>query len=94
MDHNGRSPIGLLRWCLQYARESSATPSPALAAVRLRFADVDAEIYARVSRINTFRNDFIAHQNKELSDATAAREALREWSVGVARLWKLHRLGS
>src|SRR5207249_3586048 len=27
VDHNGMSPIGLLRWCLQHARESQLTTS-------------------------------------------------------------------
>ena len=91
VDHNGMSPIGLLRWCLQFARESTASPSPALESVRRHFAAMDAEIYVLVNRINTFRNDFIAHQNKELTDAALARSALTEWIAGVCRLWKLHR---
>ena len=92
VDHNGMSPIGLLRWCLQFARESGSAPSAALESVRRHFAGADAEIYARVNRLNTFRNDYIAHQNKELSDAVQAREALREWSDGLARLWRIHRV--
>ncbi len=94
VDHNGMSPIGLLRWCLQFAREAGSAPSAALESVRRQFASVDAAIYALVNRINTFRNDCIAHQNKELNDAAVAREALREWSAGVARLWRLHRSGA
>jgi type III restriction enzyme len=93
VDHNGMSPIGLLRWCLQYARESSAPPSAALDAVRRRFANLEDEARGLVSRINTFRNDYIAHQNKELTDAGQARESLREWSSGVAQLWQIHRSG-
>ena len=91
VDHNGMSPIGLLRWCLQFARESGSAPSAALESVRRHFAGVDAEIYALVNRINTFRNDYIAHQYKELTDAGLARDSLREWSRGVARLWEIHR---
>ena len=89
VDHNGMSPIGLLRWCLQFARESAVAPSPALAAVRQQFAAVDAEIYALVNRINTFRNDYIAHQNKELADAALTRSELAEWTGGLRKIWML-----
>lgn len=93
VDHNGMSPIGLLRWCLQHARESSAIPSQALGATRQRFSDIDDTIYTLVNRINTFRNDYVAHQNKELADATLARDALKEWSNGIVALWKSHQAG-
>ena len=54
---------------------------------------MDAEIYTLVNRINTFRNDSIAHQNKELADPRLARDARREWSAGVARLRESSREG-
>jgi type III restriction enzyme len=90
VDHNGMSPIGLLRWCLQYARESTLAPSPALAATRRNFSNVDAAIHTLINRINTFRNDYVAHQNKELTDSAIAREALVEWAAGNVALWRLH----
>ena len=89
VDHNGMSPIGLLRWCLQFARESGSAPSAALESVRRHFASVDAEIYALVNRINAFRNDYIAHQGKELSDCPLARASLTEWARGLRRIWAL-----
>jgi hypothetical protein len=58
--------------------------------VKLRFAGVPSEIYKMVSAINTFRNDFVAHQTKELTDSALARKALQEWAGGLRQIWKLH----
>lgn len=40
--------------------------------------------------VNTFRNDYVAHQNKELADAELARTALKEWANGLVVIWKMH----
>ena len=90
VDHNGMSPIGLLRWCLQYAGESTGATEAVFGVVKQRFAGVPSETYKLVSDINTFRNDFVAHQNKELADSALARKALAEWAIGLRRIWKLH----
>jgi hypothetical protein len=49
-----------------------------------------SEIYKLVSNINTFRNDYVAHQNKDLTDSALARKALQEWASGLLRIWSLH----
>ena len=90
VDHNGMSPIGLLRWCLQYAGESKGPTEAVFGVVKQRFAGVPSEIYKLVSTINTFRNDYVAHQEKELTDSALARKALEEWASGLRRIWKLH----
>ena len=90
VDHNGMSPIGLLRWCLQFAGESSGPKDAVFGVVKQRFAAVPSEIYKLVSSINTFRNDYVAHQDKELTDSAVARKALEEWASGLRRIWKLH----
>ena len=89
VDHNGMSPIGLLRWCLQYGRDTSASPGGAFDAVRQHCAGMTEEIYKLVNVINTFRNDYVAHQNKELVDAAKAKVALAEWVSGLCRIWRL-----
>jgi type III restriction enzyme len=90
VDHNGMSPIGLLRWCLQYAGESGGPTVAVFGVVKQRFAAVPSEIYKLVSTINTFRNDYVAHQNKELTDAVIAAEALGEWVSGLCRIWRFY----
>lgn len=90
VDHNGLSPIGLLRWCLQYARELEATPGGTFEAVRRNFNGTPEDTYKLVNRLNTFRNDYVAHQNKELADAELARTALKEWASGLMVIWRMH----
>lgn len=90
IDHNGMSPIGLLRWCLQHTRESTASVGGVFDAVQSSFSGISDDDYKLVSRINTFRNDYVAHQDKELTDAAAAREALGEWITGLRRIWRLY----
>lgn len=89
VDHNGMSPIGLLRWCLQYSRKPDAAAVAVFRAVNQRFASVQEETYKLVSRVNTFRNEYIAHQEKELTDSATARKALKEWAGGLPRVWEL-----
>ncbi len=90
VDHNGMSPIGLLRWCLQHAGETGGPTAAVFGVVKQKFATVPTEIYKLVSTINTFRNDYVAHQDKELTDSALARKALAEWASGLRRIWKLH----
>ena len=90
VDHNGMSPIGLLRWCLQYSRKSEVSAGAVFDAVNRNFSGVTEEIYKLVSTINTFRNDYVAHQEKELTDRVMARNALKEWVGGLWRIWNLH----
>jgi type III restriction enzyme len=90
VDHNGMSPIGLLRWCLQHARKSDTSSGGVFDAVSQRFGNIPEDVYKLVNHINTFRNDYIAHQDKELADATLARNALQEWASGLRLIWKLH----
>lgn len=90
VDHNGMSPIGLLRWCLHFAKESGGPTVAVFGVVRQRFKNVPPEIYKLVCSINTFRNDYVAHQNKELTVSALARKALGEWVSGLRQIWKMH----
>jgi len=90
VDHNGMSPIGLLRWCLQYSRKSNVTTGAIFDVVNQQFSGLSEDIYRLVSSINTFRNDYVAHQEKKLTDPALARAALGEWAPGLRRIWELH----
>jgi adenine-specific DNA-methyltransferase len=35
-----------------------------------------------------FRNEYIAHQEKELVDREEARQAMTEWILGLRRIWR------
>ncbi len=89
VDHNGMSPIGLLRWCLQHAREGQRGIGGVFDAVAERMSFGSDGDYKLVCRINAFRNDYIAHQAKTLTDGALAKEALVEWVGGLALIWKL-----
>ncbi len=90
VDHNGMSPIGLLRWCLQYSRKSDVSPGAVFDAVKRHFSGISEDTYKFVSSINTFRNDYVAHQEKELTDSSVARKNLEDWTIGLRRIWSLH----
>ena len=94
VDHGGMSPIGLLRECLEFAKQAQASSAQIFDCVRASFATDTGATFELVSRINSFRNTYVAHQKKELTDVALARAALREWADGLSRLWALHRLGS
>jgi type III restriction enzyme len=91
VDQNGLMPIGLLRWCLDYTRTSRRVVGGVFQAVKARFADATkTDLYDVVDRIYNFRNEYIAHQERELSDPTLTRQALTEWVSGLYRVWRLH----
>lgn len=89
VDHGGMSPIGLLRECLEFAKQAQQSIGPVFDCVRTSFQTDTGETFALVSRINSFRNTYVAHQRKELTDAAMARAALAEWADGLRRIWKL-----
>ncbi len=89
VDHGGMSPIGLLRECLEFARQAQQSVGPVFDCVRTSFQSDTGETFDLVSRINSFRNTYVAHQKKELTDVTSARAALAEWAGGLRRIWKL-----
>ncbi|MDD2765388.1 MAG: DEAD/DEAH box helicase family protein [Opitutaceae bacterium] len=91
LDHAGISPIGLLRWCLQQPREKKPLLGGVFIAVFERFDFASDENYKLVCRISDFRNNCIAHQNKELTDAAIAKQSLSEWIRGLITIWQLHR---
>jgi type III restriction enzyme len=91
VDHGGMSPIGLLRECLEFAKQVKESIGPVFDCVRNSFKSDTGETFDLVSRINSFRNTCVAHVKKEpLTDVALARAALVEWSGGLRHLWKLH----
>lgn len=89
VDHGGMSPIGLLRECLEFAKGSQPSVAPVFESVRAAFQADIGETFELVSRINTFRNTYVAHQKKELTDVVMARPALSEWASGLIVIWKM-----
>ena len=91
VDNNGLMPIGLLRWCLDYARHSQRAIGEIFQSVKTRFAHTaETDIYDIVEQVYTFRNEYIAHQDRELSESDLARKALDRWINCLYRIWKIH----
>jgi type III restriction enzyme len=91
VDRNGLMPIGLLHWCLDYTWHSRRIVGGVFQAVKTRFVDAaKTDLYEVIDRIYSFRNEYIAHQERELSDPALARQALCEWVKGLHRIWRLH----
>ena len=88
VDQNGLMPIGLLRWCLDYVRTTRRKIEGVFEVVRIRFAGVSqTDLYSVIDAIYSFRNEYVAHQDRELSDSELARKALQEWVRGLHRIW-------
>jgi type III restriction enzyme len=78
--NNGLSLIGLLRSCLDYALNDTTEIGGVFEALhtQLRFQD-GHKLLEAVTRINQFRNTYIAHQEKELTDKNLAEKELKIW---------------
>jgi len=88
VDQNGLMPIGLLHWSLDYVRTTKRKIGGIFESIRIRFADVSqTDLPTMVGTIYTFRNEYIAHQDRELSDSELAKQALVQWADGLYRIW-------
>jgi len=57
---------------------------------RIKFADVSqTDLFSAIDSIYTFRNEYIAHQDRELSDTELAGRSLKEWANGLYKIWNL-----
>jgi len=84
IENDGVMPMGLLKWCLDYAKSPKVPPGGVFIAVKTRFEDLaKTDLLDTVSKIYSFRNEYIAHQEKELDDKNEARQALRDWIRGL-----------
>lgn len=80
------SAIGLTRSCLDHAVQGTPAIGGVFVAVRQVFAIPGAADHLkRVSDLNDFRNTYVAHHEKALTDRTLAETNLRDW-VGTLAL--------
>ncbi|HQO21043.1 MAG TPA: DEAD/DEAH box helicase family protein [Acidobacteriota bacterium] len=87
----GLSPLGLLCFCLDYAQDDNVPELKGVFdAVKKGFAPFkDGGLYAAVKGMNDFRNQYVAHQEKELTDLETAKNGLRAWIRGLLALGKI-----
>ena len=81
-------PIGLLRWCLDYTRTTRRKIGGIFEVVCNRFGGISqTDLFSVLDTIYGFRNEYVAHQDRELSDPELAKEALIQWASGLHRIW-------
>ncbi len=89
IENDGVMPMGLLKWCLDYAKNPKTPPGGIFSAVKAAFVDAaKTNLPDTVDRIYSFRNEYIAHQEKELVDKEVARQAMMDWILGLRRIWR------
>lgn len=80
-------PTGLLDFCLDYAKNSKSQTGGIFTAVRSAFRDLaDSDLREWLKKVYDFRNEFIAHEKKELTDPGVTKTALKEWATTLATL--------
>lgn len=85
---NGLMPIGLLRWCLDYAGSTRRKVGGVFEVVRARFGELAQDDFlSAIDTIYSFRNEYVAHQDRELSDPELAKQALIQWTNTLYRIW-------
>jgi len=84
MENDGIMPIGLLKWCLEYASSPKVAPGGVFLAIKDKFFDLaKGGLTETLNNIYDFRNQYIAHQEKELNDIDLARSSLTGWIDGL-----------
>jgi type III restriction enzyme len=81
------SAIGLTRSCLDHAVLGAPRIGGLFASVRKAFAVSGAADYLKkVGDLNDFRNTYVAHHEKPLTDRALTEQNLREWAGTIAML--------
>ena len=81
-------PTGMLIFCLDYAAKETEPLSGLFTSIRKRFADLANTNLQRVlEEVYEFRNTYIAHEKKDLTDAETTRTALHRWVDGLQSLY-------
>lgn len=83
-------PIGMLSFCLEYARSASDLGlGGVFKVIREKFAKYNnSMLFDRVEQIRNFRNTYVAHQSEdaEMTDAEQAKVELKNWITGLAAI--------
>lgn len=91
MFKNGLWPSGLLLFCLDFCKNSKHDVGGVFEALRKSFAKFnDSDLYDTIKAITDLRNNYIAHQEKELTDINIAREGLIAWVMGIYKIYFTH----
>lgn len=87
VSNDGRSLVGLLRSCLDYALNCTTKIDDVFAVLRTQFqVQGGHKLLETIKRINNFRNTYIAHRKKELIDRHKAKQELNVWIEALQKL--------
>ena len=93
VDGSGAMPIGVLRWTLNYAKSPRPNFGGIFDAIRVHFASIASREFAKqIESVNKFRNNYVAHQDHELTDVEKARQGLKDWIAALAEMLRKRRL--
>ena len=88
---NGLMPLGLLSFCLDYGRQTDHPVGGVFGSIRKHFSRFnDSEFHRLIEELRDFRNTYVAHQEKDLTDREKAQTALIQWIGGLLRIYRLH----
>lgn len=89
---NGLWPLGLLQFCLDYPGMSKYQDVGGVfsAVIRSFSKFTNTDLLGTVKAISDFRNNYVAHQEKELSDISVAKDGLAKWIVGLYKIYFAH----
>ena len=83
-------PTGVLKFCLEYAESPTDNIGGVFASIRKNFRPLRGTgLLKLLNEVYDFRNTYIAHQEKNLTDVNEARGALKKWVELVVRLASL-----
>ena len=81
------SAIGRVRDCLDHAVQGQPPVGGVFAAVRQSFAIPGADDYLKkITEVNDFRNTYVAHHEKPLTDRALVEKHLKEWVETLSML--------
>ena len=84
-------PLGLLSFCLAYGNQEEHPLGGIFTSVRQKFAGFSDPGFQRmIEDIRDFRNTYVAHQEKDLTDREKAKTVLKIWIEGLLQIYRLH----
>lgn len=87
LENDGIMPMGLLKWCLEYAQSPKVPPGGIFSAIKTKFERAsNPGLLEMIDKIYSFRNTYIAHQEKELIDRDIVEQAMNDWISGLRQI--------
>jgi type III restriction enzyme len=80
VDRAAIMPIGVLRFCLEYAESTKEAFGGIFSSIRQNFQPLaNTGLAGLLGEVYDFRNTYVAHEKKDLTDLETTRSALSKW---------------